>query len=381
MKFEGTTIQGREISVTVSGGVVESVCWSGEASPLEPGRVLLGPGLADLQVNGFAGVDFNRPGLTPDRLESACRAMAATGVGSFFPTLITARRRDLEAGARAVREAVEGSGLVKGMVAGIHLEGPFINPQDGPRGAHPREHVREPDWDWFEKLQKISGGLIRLVTLAPEVPGALDFIGRAAEAGLVAALGHCAPDPETVEAAVEKGARMSTHLGNAAHEMLPRHANYIQKQLGTDGLAASLICDGHHLPDYFVKNAVRAKGLDRIILVTDATAASGSPPGAYTLGRLKVEAGEEGVLRLPGTPYLAGSTLTQDRAVMNCARFAGITPAEALALATSNPARLFKGCGGLLEPGRPADLIRFKLEEDRIRVVESYVAGRLAYAA
>ena len=221
--------------------------------------------------------------------------------------------------------------------------------------------------------------MIRLLTLAPEVPGGLEFIARAAAAGLVVALGHCAPEPETVEAAVRRGATMSTHLGNAAHQLLPRHANYIQKQMAMDGLSAGIICDGHHLPGYFVKNLVRAKGLGRVVLVTDATSASASPPGIYRMGGLELESGPDGVLRLPGTPYLAGSTLTLERAVMNCARFAEIEPAQALEAATTNPARLFKGCGGLLEPGRPANLIRYRIRSGWMEIVETYVAGRMVF--
>ncbi len=381
MKIEGKTLLGRKATVTVSGKLIGAVHLADESTSAEPGQTFIGPGLVDLQVNGFAGVDFNHPGLEADHLESACRAMLHTGVGSFFPTLITAGYDRLEHAVGIIRKAVEDGGLVRDMVAGIHLEGPFINPEDGPRGAHPAEHVRTADWAWFQRLQRMSGGLIRLVTLAPEVPGGLDFVGRAAQAGLVAALGHCAPSPETVDAAVKLGARMSTHLGNAAHINLPRHANYIQKQLAHDGLMAGLICDGHHLPDYFVKNAVRAKGVDNIVLVTDATSASGSPPGRYTMGELELESGRDGVLRLSGTPYLAGSTLTLDRAVINCVRFAQIEPAQAMAMAAANPARLFKETGGSLQPGRPANLIRFKLLEDRIQVLESYMAGRLVYTA
>ena len=135
MKLEGTTLEGRRVSVAFSGGAVEEVGWAREKVRPDPGQVHLGPGLVDLQVNGFAGVDFNRPGLAPAELEAACGALAATGVGSFFPTLITASAADLEAEAEAIREAVEASVLVRDMVAGIHLEGPFINPQDGPPGG------------------------------------------------------------------------------------------------------------------------------------------------------------------------------------------------------------------------------------------------------
>jgi len=379
MRLSGETPGGEPIAVQIARGRIESVS---HGPPIRGGvreggeRTCLGPGLIDIQVNGFAGVDFNRPDLEPGQVEGACAAMLATGVTGFFPTLITNTYPRLGRAVGKILEARRMSRLAGAMIKGVHLEGPHINPQDGPRGAHPLAHVSPPDWEEFQRLQAASRGLIRLVTLAPELPGALDFIGRAAAKGVVAALGHCAPEAGVVDQAVARGARLSTHLGNGAHELLHRHANYIQAQLAKDELMASIICDGHHLPDYFVQNLVRAKGPARIILITDATGAAGSPPGRYTMGELEVVAGEDGVLRLPGTPYLAGSTLTMDRAVANCARAAGIDLALAVDMATVNPARLFPEAGGVLREGGPADLIRYRVHQGGIQVLEAFPAGR-----
>jgi N-acetylglucosamine-6-phosphate deacetylase len=219
-----------------------------------------------------------------------------------------------------------------------------------------------------------------MVTVAPEVAGGLAFIKKASQSGLVVGIGHCKPEPEIVDQAVQAGARISTHLGNGTHQMLDRHKNYLQKQLAHDGLMASIICDGPHLPDYFVKNVVRAKGKSKIILISDATSASNAPRGRHSLGELAVEAGENGVLRLPGTPYLAGSTLTMVRAIGNCADFAGITLASAINMATVNPARLFDDFSGRLEKGRRADLVLFKAKRKKIRIDRVYLAGRLVYS-
>ena len=172
------------------------------------------------------------------------------------------------------------------------------------------------------------------------------------------------PAARILEAAVLAGARLSTHLGNGAHALLPRHANYIQMQMADDRLMASMICDGHHLPAYFFKNALRAKGRTRVILVTDATAAAAAPPGKYTLGSLRIEAGDDGMVKLPGTPYLVGSSATMDMAISNASKFAGIPLSTAIRMGTVNPARLFRNFACALSPGERADLVIFNLDQD-----------------
>ncbi len=252
--------------------------------------VRIAPGFIDIQVNGFAGVDLNQANFRGDELVGVCRNLLTTGVTRFCPTLITANPKQLARNIKEIRRACERHSLVRKMVLGIHLEGPYINPEDGPRGAHPRAHVARPDWGEFERLLLSANGLVRMVTVAPEVPGGLAFIQKASQSGLVVGIGHCKPEPEIIDQAVGAGARISTHLGNGTHQMLDRHQNYLQKQLAHDGLMASIICDGSHLPDYFVKNVVRAKGKSKVILITDATAASHAPAGRYSLGDLEIEA-------------------------------------------------------------------------------------------
>jgi N-acetylglucosamine-6-phosphate deacetylase len=340
----------------------------------------IAPGFIDIQVNGFAGVDINGPNFQGNELVDVCRNLLKTGVTRFCPTLITADYRRFARNIGQIREAREKHSLVRAMVLGIHLEGPYIDPADGPRGAHPRAHVTDPDWDKFERLLKLGQGLVRMVTLAPETRGGLAFIQKASQSGLAVGIGHCNPEPDVVDQAVRAGARISTHLGNGIHHLLDRSKNCLQKQLSHDGLMASIICDGLHLPDYFVKNLVRAKGKSKVVLITDATAASYAPPSRYSIGDLAVEADTDGALRLAGTPYLTGSTLTMDRAVGNCAESAGITLASAIKMATVNPARLFEEINGKLEKGQRADLVLFTAKRKKIRIERVYLAGRLVYS-
>ena len=348
------------------------------ADPTGLPTAIVSPAFFDLQVNGFAGVDFNRPNLAAEELVRAARALWAHGVAKFFPTVITASLNAMVQTLETIRAAREESPILARAVPGIHLEGPFICPLDGPRGAHPRAHVRDPDWDIFCRFQEAAGGNIRLVTLAPERPKALELIERLRASGVVVAIGHTDATDADIDAAVQAGARLSTHLGNGAHAVLPRHRNYLQKQLATDGLVASIIVDGHHLTEYFVKNVVRCKGPERVILVTDAMAAAGAGPGMYRMGEVLAEAQPDGAVRLPGTPYLAGSSLTMDRAVENVHRFAGITLAHAIAMATEHPRRLWPESSAGLTPGALADLVLLR-DGEKLEVLETIVAGETVY--
>jgi len=297
-----------------------------------PVRRLTHPGLLDLQVNGFAGVDFNDPATTRDQVLQAIAAMRATGVTLVLPTLISSPLGHFERCARTILQA--GSKAV----LGLHLEGPYISPEDGPRGAHRREDTAPASIDDFERRQAAADGRIRLVTLAPEVPGAMRLIEHLRTSGVRVAIGHTAATAEQVRDAVRAGATLSTHLGNGCAQVLPRHPNFLWEQLAADELAASLIVDGHHLPPATVKVMVRAKTERRVILVTDAMAAAGQPPGEYQLGALRVRLDETGRVAVPGQPNLAGSALSLDRAVGNTVRFAGVSLEDALRMASAGPA-------------------------------------------
>jgi N-acetylglucosamine-6-phosphate deacetylase len=292
------------------------------------------PGFFDLQVNGFGGVDFNGRDLTAARVTEAIERIRATGVTRFLPTLITSSLERFAANARVL------SSIQDPAVAGIHMEGPYLSPLDGARGAHPLEHVAPATLDDFARRQEAADGRIVLVTLAPEAPGALALIGRLVASGVRVAIGHTAATPRQIADAVSAGATLATHLGNGCAQLLPRHPNVIWEILATDALFASLIVDGHHLPASTVKAMVRAKTPPRTILVTDAIAAAGSPPGRYSVGDVACELGPDGRVSLPGTPYLAGSGLTMDRAIGRTVRFTGLPLESVIPMSTTIPAAL-----------------------------------------
>ena len=291
------------------------------------------PGFFDLQVNGFAGVDFNTSGCTGEQLQHATDALRETGVTRYLPTLITS---SLDYFARCAKALLD---FGHQAIAGLHMEGPYISADDGPRGAHPRGHVVGASVEDFKRRQEAARGRIVLVTLAPEAEGALMLIEYLVRSGIRVAIGHTAASAGQIRDAIKAGATLSTHLGNGCASLLPRHPNVIWEQLSADELVASFIVDGHHLPAATVKAMIRAKSPSRSILVTDATAAAMSPPGSYTIGEAKIELSPSGRVAEPGASNLAGSSLTMDRAVANSIKFAGVSIDEALAMASTQPAR------------------------------------------
>ena len=335
----------------------------------------IAPGFIDLQVNGFAGVDYNSTDAPKDDIARSVQAMFSTGVTRFLPTVITgAPDRMLAALRNLARARVEG-------MEGFHVEGPHISPEDGPRGAHPRAWVRAPDVDEYRRWQEATGGSVKLVTLAPEWPGSARYIEQLTRDGVVVSIGHTRASADQMRDAVSAGATLSTHLGNGANSMLPRHPNYIWDQLGEDRLAASFIADGLHLGDAFLRSAIRAKGVERSILVTDAVMPAMCEPGEYMLGEVPVELRDDGRVVLRGGTRLAGSALRMDRAIAHVMRVAGLSLTEAVAMATSNPARVGRIRGRLrgLNPGERYDVVKFHVNDGRLQVLETYVNGELVY--
>jgi N-acetylglucosamine-6-phosphate deacetylase len=290
------------------------------------------PGLFDFQVNGFGGVDFNNPLTTKEDMIRAIKAVRTTGVTRFLPTLITSSFERFAKCAKTLTQTGHPE------IAGIHMEGPYVSPEDGPRGAHPCEYVIAASVDDFTRRQEAAGGRIRLVTLAPEVSGAMRLIEHLSASGVRVAIGHTAASAEQIRDAVKAGATLSTHLGNGCAHSLPRHPNYIWEQLANDNLFASLIVDGHHLPPATVKAMIRAKTPKRTFLVTDAVAAAGCIPGTYELNGERVVLSEDGRVSLPGKSSLAGSATTLDRVVANAAKFTGLPLEEILPMASTQPA-------------------------------------------
>lgn len=339
--------------------------------------IYISPGWIDLQVNGFAGVDYNSPSASHEEISRSIRAMFATGVTRFFPTVITGSPENMSGALRNLANAKDSIAEGAAMEA-FHVEGPYISPDDGPRGAHPRQWARAPNLEEFHRFQDAAQGNIRLITLSPEWPEAAQFIETVVREGVVVSIGHTRASADEIAAAVSAGATLSTHIGNGAHSTLPRHPNYIWDQLADDRLAASFIVDGIHLPKSFLNVALRAKGLERAILVTDAVMPADCAPGRYKLGEVDVELHADGSVRLTGEKRLAGSALRMDHAIQNVMKLAGLSLRDAITLATRNPARVgripYRQRG--LNTGERADLVRFTHDDaGGIRVVETFVGG------
>lgn len=294
-------------------------------------------GLFDLQVNGFAGVDFNDAALTPDAFQRALAAMAATGIVQCLPTIITATETQLQARFAALDAAVAQAPFGAAMVPGYHLEGPFLNPAPGFRGCHPAEAMIAPDIALVDRLQAKLKKPILLVTIAPEMPGAERFIGAARERGIAVALGHSDGRLEDVKRAVAAGATLATHLGNGVAHQQHKFDNPIFAQLAHDDVLGCFIADGIHVAPHALGVMLRAKTLARSILVTDAVAGAAAAPGLYPFAGMQVERGADGAVREPGAPHLAGSALTLDDAVRNVVRWGFCSFADAVAMASAHP--------------------------------------------
>jgi N-acetylglucosamine-6-phosphate deacetylase len=346
-------IAGRNVALELDDGVVRAVL------PGDSGETRwLSPGFVDLQVNGWRGHDLNAPGLTAETVSAMVAALARTGTTTLLPTVITASEERMTAAVRAIAAACATDPRVAAAVAGIHVEGPHVSPNDGPRGAHPLADVRPPDIALFDRLQAAADGRVRMVTLSPHWPGSAAYVSALAARGIRVAIGHTDATRDETLAAVAAGATLSTHLGNGIAAMLPRHPNIIWTQLADDRLTATFIGDGHHLPVDTLKAMIRAKGPGRTVLVSDVTALGGMPPGVYRqpIGG-DVELSPDGRLGLRGTPYLAGAARSLADGIAVTAGVVGMD--LALRMATLNPGAILGGDAGRFVVGGPASLVRF----------------------
>lgn len=377
MKFSGQTLfNNTSVEITIINDRVQSIREVATADS----TVRIAPAPIDIQVNGFAGFDLNVATVTPADVCAMVRALWRVGTGFLCPTVVTASVDAMSHSLRAIVEACKADALVAHAVLGIHLEGPYISAEDGPRGAHPLAHVRAPDWDEFQRWQDIAEGQISIVTLAPEKKNAIPFIEKLVANGIVVALGHTNASAADIQAAIDVGAKLSTHLGNGAHARIQRHPNYIWEQLGADDLWASLIVDGHHLPPSVAKSMMRAKTLDRCVLVSDAVALAGMKPGTYQFAGKSVELTAERCVRLVGTEYLAGSAIELARGIENSVRFAGISLEEAVSLATLQPMRLLDAKAHV-ESETNLILFEWNAAQCEINLIATIVGGALVYHA
>ena len=295
-------------------------------------------GLVDLQVNGYAGVDFNAPSLTAGDVRATSRRLFAEGIAAYLPTLVTNDLAAMERLADIILSAAEPHQQDEAQILGLHLEGPFISPHDGARGAHSKQWVRPPDADWLHKIHERTNGRVRIMTLSPEWENAASYIAAARSLNIRVAIGHTLATHAQIADAINAGATLSTHLGNAIPPMLPRHPNPIWSQLADDRLHASLVADGFHLPQEFFQTVLKVKK-EKAFIVSDCTQFAGMPPGRYTspIGG-EVVLTPEGRLHLASDErLLAGSAFSLRRMVDFLVASRWLRHEEALEMASARP--------------------------------------------
>jgi N-acetylglucosamine-6-phosphate deacetylase len=346
---------------------------------LDDPEIFIAPGLIDNQVNGYKGVDFSDPELTVDQVRQTVSEMYRMGVTTFLPTLITNPEETLTSCLRILAEAMACEDIGPS-IPGIHLEGPYISREPGYRGAHNPEWIRLPDLNEFQRLQTAAGGRIIQITLAPELKGAIEFIDRCRENHITIALGHHAAPAEIIHLAAAKGARISTHLGNACANLIDRHNNILWPQLADDRLMASVIADGHHLSPDELRVLFRVKGPDKLVIVSDLVSFGGLVPGEYSWNGRMLTVDRNGTVGLRDESIFAGATQSLMTGIMNMMGYAGCSLEEAVDMVTRIPAELNHLYDrGRLEAGIRADMVRFRRDEDRFVITETWSTGKCVY--
>ena len=342
-------------------------------------KLFVAPGLIDIQINGYVGVDFSGPNLTVEDVVKATKALWKVGVTSYFPTVITQDISIIKKNLAILAKAKDDPDIGIS-IPGFHLEGPYISPKKGFRGAHLEKYIKKPDWKEFLELQKAAKNNIKLITLAPELEGAIPFIKNCVKNGLVVSLGHHNGTATDIQNAVNAGARMATHLGNGCANLINRHHNPIWPQLSEDLLKISIIADGYHLTKEEVRSFYKVKGFDNTILVSDALDLAGLPPGEYIRGERKLVLTPE-VVKFPGENVLAGAASPITKCIDVMMEFTKCSIAEAIKMACSNPAEMFSlNHLGEILPNKRADLILFSKQANKIDIHKTFVNGKLVYS-
>ena len=383
--LEGRSVEdGRPLRLRVAGGRIASI----ERDGVAPGGPWLSVGWSDIQVNGFAGHDPNAEGADAATVSAMARSLWPQGVTGSCVTICTESPGRMLEGIRAVAAACEADPATAASIIGIHVEGPHIASEDGPRGAHPLRHIRPPDVAEYRRWQDAAGGRVRIVTVSPEYESAPAYIRALTADGVMVSIGHTAATADQIQAAVDAGARWSTHLGNGAHAQIRRHPNYIWDQLAEDRLSAGFIFDGHHLPPAVMRTMVRAKGVERTVLVSDALSLAGLPPGDYRMfDGTEVTLQPSGRLELTGTPYLAGAAIGLPVCFANAVRHAGVTLRDAVRMVTANPSRLLRLPADAgresLRTGAVANVTEFRLDDatGEVSVLRTVLAGAIVHEA
>ena len=370
-------LDGEPVRIEIMDGLISRVKHLNSRSDLP--EAYLAPGLIDIQVNGYMGVDFSDQELNSDMMHEATFALWKEGVTTYLPTLTTRDHERLAKSFSLLAEALDDESISMS-IPGFHLEGPYISPVKGYRGAHPEQHIRLPDWNEFSELQEKAHQGIKLITVAPEMEGAVPFIKKCDESGVVVSLGHHNGSPEIIEQAVTAGASFSTHLGNGCANEINRHHNPLWPQLSHDGLSISIIADGSHLTKEEVRTFYKVKGPERTIIVSDALSFAGLPLGEYEKdGETYLLTSE--VVKFPSENVLAGAALPLSKCIGNVLSYTGCNLGDAIRMASTNPARLM-GLDhlGEIKEGLRADLILFTLENGEMVIQKTWIAGKIVYS-
>ena len=371
-------LDGKPLEIPISEGKIQAVL----PSKSSPENVWIGPGFTDIQVNGYGGLDYNELQSDILALGQISRKLLQHGVTSHFPTIITNSPEKITALIQQIVQLRKADSLSESCITGIHIEGPFISPEDGPRGAHFKEYVQEPDWNLFQKWIDESEGLIRMITLSPEWEGSVAFIEKCVESGILVSVGHTNATHSQIQDAVKAGAKLSTHLGNGMHGTIARHPNYLWSQLAEEDLSATIIADGFHLPAEVIQVFKKVKN-DKLMLVSDSVALAGMPPGDYeaAVGG-KVTLTLEGKLHLFGNPKtLAGSAMNILQGVNFLLKNQLVDLSEAWQMASTRPKQLFNADFNPFEIGAKADLILATQNADQtLEVITTLKNGREVFS-
>lgn len=369
---------GRPVKIDIADGLIIDVSKTGSAG-LSGLNMYVAPGLIDNQINGYIGVDFSATDLTLADMLRAVKAIQKDGVTTFHPTILTNSHQNLLRIFRNHATFLKNS-EIKEAVPGFHLEGPYFSTQMGFFGCHPEQFLRNPSWDEFLEYQGAAEGNIRVVTLSPELDGAIDFIKKCVAGKVQVSIGHSNATAAQINNAVENGAWLSTHLGNGCANLIDRHHNPIWPQLANDLITPSIIGDGHHLTPEELKVFYKVKGPDNLILISDVTHLIGLPPGKYNYMGSEVVYTEDGLIKNPVLNVLAGASFPVIRGVGNMMKSAGCTLGQALRLATRNVSVACRlGDRGALLPGKRADLLLFELQDNKLIVKRTWIGGRKVY--
>ncbi|MGI9541719.1 MAG: N-acetylglucosamine-6-phosphate deacetylase [Cyclobacteriaceae bacterium] len=367
------------VEIAIADGKIVDITRIDQLSDPNMNELYIAPGFIDHQVNGYLSYSFTGSDLTTDKVRQITQAFWEQGITTYLPTLTTQSRERLHKNFTILAEAIKDPEIAQS-VPGFHLEGPYISPLDGFRGVHPKPHIRAPDWDEFESWYKASNQRILEVSVAPELEGAIDFIKKCKQQGIVVALGHHDGSAAIIKQATDAGASVSTHLGNGCANMIHRHDNPIWPQLADDRLMASIIVDGFHLRPEEVQTFYKVKGPENTLLVSDVVRLAGAAPGLYEDFETQVEVTADGMVRMPSQDVLAGASFLITKGIENIMSFTQCSLAEAIHMASRNPARLLGlEDRGEIAIGRRADLVLFTLTEGHIEIQATYVNGDQVY--